>query len=325
MRRTAVLLAVTGLLAAGGGAAWAVSDGDYDYARQGCTGNADNSDAPQRTEPGCYSTVLRLDDASGHSYLTVGIPQVADGETVDALVVCLDPGGGTRSCARFSPQGVTPLPDRPGTAADPTSGLRVYFGADDNLDLGEHDSSEQVDNGPSDGGGIQANVAPQTVGTWLAAVLGQDRGFLLTHPLPLADAGAGACADGLCLSVQTQRRVVYSGQDKKDSRDAADYQGYQPDPATCSGPTDSKADCGGRRLKYYDQRNGTVYAEPGIQVYEDPDPQGSPAGPAYPIPAIYVGTCGLVVGGGDVAGQDVAAPDSPFTNDAGQLVVSTGC
>ena len=48
---------------------------------------------------------------------------------------------------------------------------------------------------------------------------------------------------------------------------------------------------------------GTVNAEPGVQVYEDPDAQASPLDPAYeaglsqqpvlyPIPAAYAGTCG---------------------------------
>ena len=63
-----------------------------------------------------------------------------------------------------------------------------------------------------------------------------------------------------------------------------------------------------------------MYAEPGIQIYEDPDPQGSPIGPSYPIPAFYVGTCGLIVGGGQMT-----MPSSPFTNKAGQFVVPTGC
>ena len=52
---------------------------------------------------------------------------------------------------------------------------------------------------------------------------------------------------------------------------------------------------------------------PGIQVYEDPDPEGSPLGP-YPIPSAYAGTCGVVAGGGPLA-----APASPLTNDAGQI------
>ena len=98
-----------------------------------------------------------------------------------------------------------------------------------------------------------------------------------------------------------------------------DYSGVQWDPETCAGPTDSKTDCGGHSMSWWDKQQGTVYAEPGIQIYEDPDPQGSPIGP-YPLPAFYVGTCGLVIGGGQVQ-----MPASPYTSPAGQFVVTTGC
>ena len=63
-----------------------------------------------------------------------------------------------------------------------------------------------------------------------------------------------------------------------------------------------------------------VVAEPGVVVYGDPDPQSSPIGP-YPLPAAYVGTCGVTAGGGTAP----AAPASPVTNSAGQVSVSTGC
>jgi hypothetical protein len=62
-----------------------------------------------------------------------------------------------------------------------------------------------------------------------------------------------------------------------------------------------------------------VVAEPGVVVYGDPDPQASPIGP-YPLPAAYVGTCGVTLGGGQAQ-----APASPATNSAGQFSVSTGC
>ena len=62
-----------------------------------------------------------------------------------------------------------------------------------------------------------------------------------------------------------------------------------------------------------------VVAQPGVQVYEDPDPQASPIGP-YPLPAAYAGTCGVVVGGGDF---DFTG--APSTNSAGQIGASTGC
>jgi len=159
---------------------------------------------------------------------------------------------------------------------------------------------------------------------WLTKVAGglqsQNPRFLLTHPLPVADTGLGFCADGLCFSAQTQRRVVYRGGDRSKHHDAANYQGKRWDPYNCAGPSDSKTDCGGHTLRWWNDRDGTVYAEPGIQIYEDPDPQGSPASQPYPLPAFYVGTCGLVVGGGPMH-----APPSPFTNKAHQLVVPTGC
>jgi hypothetical protein len=56
-----------------------------------------------------------------------------------------------------------------------------------------------------------------------------------------------------------------------------------------------------------------------VQVYEDPNPEGSPIGP-YPLPALYVGTCGVVFGGGQVQ-----MPASPITNGAGQVVLKTLC
>lgn len=312
------VLATTVLL--GALPALAVSDGSYDAAKQGCTGDADASDSPQRTEEHCYSAVLHLSGAQ-HRYVLVGVPQTPDGTSANAVEVCLDLTG-TASCARFDESGFTVLPDRPGTPLDPERGeLHAYFGADDNLDNGEHDGSEQVSNGPSDGGAIQANAVPLTAADWVARVLAGDSGFVLTHPLPAADAGAGGCADGICISVQSQRRVAYTAGGKNaPTRDAANYDGHTWDPPTCAGPSDTKEDCGGHPMSWWHKRGETTYVEPGIQVYEDPDPQGSPIGP-YPLPALYIGTCGFVAGGGEAP----AFPASPITNSAGQLVVETGC
>ena len=299
--------------------AQAVSDGDYNNQKQGCTGNAFNSNDPKRTEPHCYIATWQISDGT-HNYVTVGIPETADGTNPNALEVCLDLGSGTRQCALFDQKGVTPEKAQKGTAPNPATGLHFYFGMNDNVDTGEHDSSSQVNNGPSDGGGMQVNATPDTVATWLAAVMAQNSGYVLTHPLPVGDAGMGACADGFCFSVQTQQRTVYQGGNKHKHRDVSNYQGKQWDPESCAGPSDSPKDCKGKPLKWWNKQDGTVYAEPGIQIYEDPDPQGSPIGPSYPIPAFYVGTCGLIVGGGQMT-----MPSSPFTNKAGQFVVPTGC
>ena len=318
--RRALLPVVAVALAAWTMPALAVSDGSYDASKQGCSGHADDSDQPTYTEKHCYSATLQLSGAK-HRYVLVGVPQTPDGTNANAVEVCLD-FTGTASCARFDQSGFSQLPDRPGTPLDPEKAeLHAYFGADDNLDGGEHDGSSQIANGPSDGGAIQGNVAPLTAADWVTHVLAGDKSYVLTHPLPAADAGAGACADGLCISVQTMRRVAYqAGSKNAKTRDAADYEGHSWDPPTCAGPSDTVKDCGGHPMSWWHKKNETTYVEPGIQIYEDPDPQGSPIGP-YPLPALYVGTCGFVAGGGAAP----AFPASPITNRAGQLVVDTGC
>jgi hypothetical protein len=300
-RRLLAMAAATTILLGAAGTALAVSDGNYDYHEQGCTGNANNSDSASTTEPGCHTMAGNV-YAGGVRLFGAGVQQQPDGE---------NPG----------PEDLSGTGPDQSASPDPNQGARLYFGADDNLDNGEHDSSEQADNGASDGGGIQVNVRPEAVATWMAALAAGDQAYLLTHPVPLADAGLGACADGLCFSAQTQRRVVYEGTNKRKERDAADYEGKKWDPETCSGPDDTAADCGGHPLRWWEKTDGTVYAEPGAQVYEDPDPQGSPIGP-YPLTAAYVGTCGVILGGGPGAPP---APASPVTNGAGQLDVATGC
>jgi hypothetical protein len=286
--------------------AMAVSSGGYDSAKQGCSKSADDSYHPKYTEKGCYAATLQISDAT-HRYVLVGVPQTPDGTTANAVVVCIDLTG-TAKCARVDHSGFTPLPDEKGTPVNPQSAeLHAYFGADDNLDSGEHDGSEQIENGPSDGGSIVANVAPLTAAQWLSQVTYGDQGYLLTHPLPIGDGGFGACADGLCFSVQTQQRVAYQA-------------GGRHSKSACAGPSDTNKDCGGKSMKWWHDHNQTSYVEPGIQIYEDPDPQGSPEGP-YPLPSLYIGTCGFVAGGGTAP----AFPASPITNKSGQLVVSTGC
>jgi hypothetical protein len=320
LRPRRALLAVAALVAATAVPAFAVSDGNYDPAKQGCSPGADDSNRPDYTEEHCYSATLQL-SGKQHRYVLVGVPQTPDGTSANAVELCLD-FTGTASCVRVDETGYSQLPDRPGTPLDPESGeLHAYFGADDNLDNGEHDGSSDVQNGPSDGGGIQANVVPTTAADWVAHVLAGDQGFLLTHPLPLADAGTGACADGICVSVTTQRRVVYTaGSKKADSRAAANYDGHTWDPPECAGPSDTREDCGGHDMGWWHKHNQTTYVEPGIQIYEDPDYQASPLDP-YPLPALYIGTCGFVAGGGAAP----AFPASPITNTSGQLLIQTGC
>jgi hypothetical protein len=284
-----------------GGVARAVSDGQYSYEKQHCSAFADNYTTSDSFEEGCHSLEFSIADGNDNEWFSYGYQQTSDGNSVDPFspVIDGDPNGG-----------------------DPTTGLKLYFGADDNLDNGEHDSSPLVDNGPSDGGGIQFNVSPESVAVWAAALAGADTAYLLTHPLPLVDTGAGACADGLCFAATSQERTAYQGTGTND-HPVYDYSGKTWDPESCAGPSDTEADCsdssGTHDITYWEAQDGRVTTEPGVQVYEDPDPQGSPIG-AYPLPAAYAGTCGVTVGGGPLQ-----APASPATNDAGQLHADTGC
>jgi hypothetical protein len=224
------------------------------------------------------------------------------------------------------------------SAASLLTGGQVYLGADDNLDSGEHDGANgqygtaRAVNGPSDGGNLEANWHPGQTFTWLADLVALAHGGspapVAENPVPVADAGGGACADGICFGVYTAQRSLYQGgggaNGKSSSRDVYNYQGKTFGPYDCnSGSPQNEQACsteGGHTMDWYRQQEArNVYAEPGVTVYEDPDPQASPALPnqLYPLPAAYAGTCGVAAGGGTVK-----APASPVTNGAGQVVVS---
>ena len=51
----------------------------------------------------------------------------------------------------------------------------------------------------SDGGAVVVNWHPLDLATWLADVMANPL-TLLTNPVPVADAGFGMCADGICTS-----------------------------------------------------------------------------------------------------------------------------
>lgn len=304
-------MAIVVLLAGAGAAIAGVSDGNYDYNRQHCSGHADDVEHSNTAEKGCQNFTTEVNDGNGNEVARVGLPQLKDGQHPD-------PAAATYS--------VTPA------GFDPTTGVHYYTGADDNLDNGEHDGSAQVADGPSDGGSIVLNIDPNAGATWAAALQKGDTQYLATHPLPFVDFGVGMCTDGLCWSVQTQRRTAFDGGAAYDPsnpnskpRDVANYDGHTWDPSTCSSAdpgTDSCSDSTGTHdLKYWYDQNGPAYVEPGLQVYEDPSPNGSPLDATpYPIPALYVGTCGVVAGGGPLQ-----MPASPVTNGAGQIVLTTTC
>ncbi|HUY64573.1 MAG TPA: hypothetical protein VMV14_08675 [Acidimicrobiales bacterium] len=195
-----------------------------------------------------------------------------------------------------------------------------------------------------------------------AAAGGSVRGLapVLQNPVPVAGAGGNICQDGICYGAYTSQSTVYQGGGGTGSqRDAYNYAGKDWTPSGCnsggtsneqacttqpgsngttpscspstpgysSGSGDTNADCG---ANYYRQQEaGNVTSEPGVMVFADPDPQASPALPLDPLPAAYVGTCGVVLGGGAVQFPALAPALSPVagTNSAGQLVAAdpTGC
>jgi hypothetical protein len=237
----------------------------------------------------------------------------------------------------------TGTPD--GSIADLAQGARLYLGADDNLDTGEHDGvhrdctglpdctpypdtgSSHSANGPSDGGAITVNWHPAEVATWLATLAANpgDPTPFLTNPVPIADGGFGSCADNICLGAYSRQTTLYQG-GTPGQRNVYDYSKKNWDPEECSSGSvkDEQACDGGPHNphtmdQYRKAEAQNVVAEPGIVIYGDPDPQSSPIGP-YPLPAAYVGTCGVTVGGGQAQ-----APASPITNSAGQASISTGC
>lgn len=247
-----------------------------------------------------------------------------------------------------NPVKVTPEtgpPDTSGLQSMIMGGFRFYYGQDDNTDAGEHDGVSGQNGtagsvaGPSDGGGLGVFFLPAMASQTPTAY----------NPVPFAGAYEGFCADGICQEATTQRQTIYQGcganpqvqcsaSQQGSSRDVYDYQGKTWDPYNCSsGSSISEAPgpngCGSQTMDSYRQQEAhNVYAEPGFQFYEDPDPQGSPALPIYPLPAVYVGTCGVVAGGGQQMNQDgfpatpSAPAGTPVTNGAGQVAVTpTDC
>jgi hypothetical protein len=227
----------------------------------------------------------------------------------------------------------------PATVLGLLTDAQLYFAGDDNLNSGEHDGVDgnygtaNSFNGPSDGGSVGVHWHPLQSVSWARtarhSVHDGDLAAVAENPVPVADAGGGACADGVCFGVYTRQTSLYrGGGGSGSSRDVYNYQGKQWDPYDCSsGDAASEQACyqeGGQTMdQYRADEASNVNAEPGVQVYEDPDPQGSPVLPQsmYPLTAVYAGTCGVAAGGGMVQ-----APASPLTNGAGQVSLSpTGC
>jgi hypothetical protein len=354
MRKVRVGVAVVGALAltiAGAGMAEAVSTGGYSPSQQDCRATAD-ANTTQAAEPGCHNAKVNVSGADGRRYAQVGSDQEAQNQNPHGFDVSVTPNGQTPGKPPSGPSagahvenGAPPtvqpqihagVPD--GSAASLLTGSQLYLGADDNLDVGEHDGvdgqygTSKAANGPSDGGDVEVNWHPGQTATWLADLMvlahGGSPAPVAENPVPVADAGGGSCADGICWGAYTAQRSLYQGgggtNGKSSSRDVYNYQGKTFGPYDCnSGSPQNEKACvteGHHTMDWYRQQEArNVTAEPGVTVYEDPDPQSSPALPnqLYPLPAVYAGTCGVAAGGGTVK-----APASPVTNGAGQVVVA---
>lgn len=336
--------------------------GDGSYAQRWHVLSVNSDQLPDGQSP--HAGSVSLDPGQGTQY-TVRF------DTGTGTFILVNPLGFATDLASWlvgGGQGPFPLPQQViGTPGQPSAGVdqsksrqrsatdalgdqQVYFGADDNLDNGEHDGFTGIDgpcgldpntgqpyqcgsggaiNGASDGGALLLSITPQA---FLASPTPS-----ATNPEGLVNASEGECADSICAEATTQQQAVYYGcvQKPKDSSPEAapkskqnnggnnwgdvtctsgtpsSTKAYQNDtPAStqegpnCNGggpySTETAPNCSETPNAYRASTPSRVYAEPGVQTYQDPDPQRSPALP-FATPGLYVGTCGVYAndGGGD--------------------------
>jgi len=253
-------------------------------------------------------------------------------------------------------------------ALDLVMGGQLYAAGDDNLNTGEHDgmdgqygSGNVVDSSPDGGGlvvdwqpvnGVSAMEGWTTIITRLVATRSPSSlAPIAENPAPVANAGLGAGFDGPYVGIYTNRRTLYHGGGGGGKQsDIYNYSGRPDQPVACNnGSAKSEAACqdpkqGGTQpcpsadnaydsscgANYYGQKQASdVTSEPGVMVYDNPDPQTS-QNTGGTMPAAYAGTCGVVAGGG----QAPPAPKLPSqvsplvsANSAGQVVAAdpTGC
>ena len=231
---------------------------------------------------------------------------------------CEDSNPGTTSLTPDTGSGVAYKPIL-------ANGLLVYFGQDDNTDNGEHDGVNGLNgtdgavNGPSDGGGMLLSITPQGA---LAA-------FSATHPEGAVNYSEGECADGICSEATTQQQTVYYGCNATNpqNNNSADtctagtpqngnvFQNGAPsstqEPSSCSSGDMAGETCssGSSFDTYRSSTPSQMNAEPGIQTYQDPDPQRSPIG-GFWMPGSYVGTCGVYF-------NDAGGANNPGTTGIG--------
>ena len=202
-------------------------------------------------------------------------------------------------------------------------------------------------NNSSDGGAIMILVTPKGITNTPSQ----------SNPEGLANASSGFCADGICFEATTQQQTVYHGCHAPDANgDApcdtgtpqnANVYDYAPggNPNNDPSVNNESADCNagdpttagsgpggpcapGGMDAYRSATPANENAEPGVQLYSDPDPQRSPAAPSplWPTPALYIGTCGVYAGSPATTGQvfgiaPMPAGPVPVTNAAGQVAI----
>jgi len=314
------------------------------------------SKADSQQKYGCGNNSKGTGFAFNYDYYEYYCPAAADLAAADYPYTCEQIPGGDQSGNTLTPD----IGGQQNLTDIMTKGLLVYYGMDDNNDNGEHDgagpySSPQTAGaiaGASDGGGLTISFTPQSATN--TPSLTNPEGLINASAGFCAD---GNCANATTQqqtvyqgcdantgeNVNNDKCTGSNG--PKSTRDAYNYSGKKWDPYNCSSggeqgqktpQPDSPTECDtspsnpspsastntkGGEDYWRQQEAHSVNAEPGVQEYEDPDPQGSPATPIYPNPAVYVGSCGVVLGGGYAP----ALPASPVTNSAGQLDISTGC
>ena len=299
------------------GALWSIGDpGTYDNPHSGCAAvNTDGTNGG--TGKGCGDNPNGAGVSATYDYYQVYCPAT---QSLPLNSVPINQGiPAPKNCASDQPIGQTNVNPDQGTNNAVmtllTQGLLLYFGMDDNNDNGEHDGfvpgtyTNGALNGPSDGGGITISVTP----------LGATNTPNGHNPEGIANGSTGFCADGICFELTTRQQTVYYGCgatnspnnthaacDPNTPSDGNVYQNGAPSstqetPKCSSGDPTVPADCftnadgsGNQNGPngYVAQTPHRMNAQPGVQTYQDPDPQRSPAAP-FGTPGLYAGTCGV--------------------------------
>jgi len=331
--------------------------GTADSPHSGCAAvNTDGTDGGPGTQYGCGQNPNGAGFEANWDYYALYCPAAAllpFASTPDPTAGALPTGFPQLwQCSSAQPVGQNTITPYHGTANAldqiMSQGLIVYVGAFDNLDNGEHDgfsglnNTDGAINGPSDGGGLLLSIEPQ----WLLA----PGTPTASRPEGLANASEGECADSICAEATTQQQTVYygCGATNPQNNNANDqcapgtpqstnaYENNTPastkEAYLCNGggPDNTETACyvnqdGSPNPNgangYRQQTPSQVNAEPGVQTYQDPDPQRSPALP-FATPGLYAGTCGVFVdtGGGDgLPGLSTLLTNGMVTLDPGYI------